>query len=85
MTWEFPWKQTFEVYDTDGPTETTAFELAGVRYVVTPTKDKGIHTGRTRFKVECLTCPVLIHEATTGPSVRVRDHHRERHGGRTSS
>ena len=40
----------------------------------TPTGDVGSDSGRPRFKVECLTCNEVLHENTTGPSVRIESH-----------
>lgn len=77
--WEFPWPPPRSSYDTDGPRETTAVHLVGATYQVEPTGGAGVHTGRDRFRVECLTCPELLHPGTTGPSHRIRAHHNERH------
>lgn len=41
---------------------------------VSPTSSHGIHSGRRRYRVVCLTCRTLIHEATTGPGSRVDSH-----------
>lgn len=38
------------------------------------TNEEGIHSGRPRYLVVCVTCEVLLHEATTGPVERM-DHH----------
>lgn len=72
--WPFPWRKPISHYDTDGPKETTGFEYGGRRFLVTPTGGTGIHTGRDRFRVDCLSCGELLHESTTGPSARVRNH-----------
>lgn len=79
--WEFPWPQPKGTgYDTDGPTISTAVQLVGATYVVEPTGDTGLHSGRDRFRVVCLTCDQVLHENTTGPSSRIRHHHKENHG-----
>lgn len=52
---------------------------------VTPTLEVGFHTGRRRYKVECVTCEVMLHEATTGPSERIEQHMRELERARNAS
>lgn len=34
----------------------------------------GVDSGRRRYRVECHTCQVVVHEATTGPVIRVKEH-----------
>ncbi len=41
---------------------------------ITATKETGSHTGRRRYRVECLTCKEEVHDATTGPMSLVRQH-----------
>ena len=31
-------------------------------------------SGRMRYRVECLRCQVVVHEATTGPLTRLKEH-----------
>lgn len=31
-------------------------------------------SGKMRYRVECVACAVVVHEATTGPLVRLREH-----------
>jgi len=47
---------------------------------VTGTDTFGVDTGRRRYRVECLSCGELVHEATTGPRWNVEVHLRERGG-----
>lgn len=75
--WRFPWPEPENVYQTDGPHEMMIFELDGIYYRVSPTEDDGVNTGRTRFSVSCQTCNELLHHKTTGPSSRIREHHRK--------
>lgn len=42
--------------------------------LVCPTSLTGIDSGRVRYRVECLTCGVICHEATTAPHIRVQEH-----------
>jgi len=77
--WEFPWPRPRSQYDTDGPSVTTIVHLPGADYSVEPTGDTGPHTGRGRFRVECVACGEELHRNTTGPSSRIRDHHRHEH------
>lgn len=37
----------------------------------------GCDTGRKRFKVTCLRCSKVLHEATTGPNEYVKQHETE--------
>ena len=41
---------------------------------VTATRHDGFHTGRRRYSVECLTCKLVVHPATTGPQHRIDQH-----------
>lgn len=56
---------------------TTSPEPETHAFRVTPTNDEGIHTGRRRYKVECISCNKLLHEATTGALERIEQHLRE--------
>jgi hypothetical protein len=44
---------------------------------VVATEHVGCDTGRRRYRVECLTCEVVVHEATTGPLHQARRHLRD--------
>ena len=44
------------------------------RFILEPTGETGLHSGRPRYRVECTVCGVLVHEATTGPSQAVEAH-----------
>lgn len=79
VAWEFPWPQPRSHYDTDGPAQTTIVHLPGADYTVEPTGDDGAHTGRGRFRVECLSCGEELHGNTTAASSRIRAHHRDHH------
>jgi hypothetical protein len=39
-----------------------------------PTDQRGIDSGRTRWRVECYTCRTVIHKATTGPMENIAEH-----------
>lgn len=41
---------------------------------ITPLAESSIHTGRPRYRVDCLACRVVVHEATNAPDIRVREH-----------
>lgn len=63
----------------DGPRQvcgTCCFtaRVNGHRFLFTPTTQSGGYSGRTRWSVHCFTCEEEIHEATTGPGMRVIDH-----------
>jgi len=47
-----------------------AFRVVATRHV-------GCDTGRRRYRVECLTCSVVVHDATTGPEHMTRRHLRD--------
>lgn len=46
-------------------------------YEVTATGDMGCDTFRDRFRVVCKRCNKVLHENTTGPECRIKDHERE--------
>jgi hypothetical protein len=78
-----PWPKPISTYDSDGPRHRGTpldFDVAGVAFRVAPTAEVAITTGRTRFHVQCRTCLKTLHEATTGPSCRIRDHLKSEHG-----
>ena len=79
----FPWPRPSgpdSAYQDDGPSGTVEFELHNIRFRVAPTNEVGIHTGRRRFLVTCLTCAEVLHEATTGPDWRIGMHLDAAHG-----
>jgi ribosomal protein S27E len=47
------------------------------RVVISDTGEVGCDTGRPRYRVACLTCGIVIHEATTGPMQRLEQHLRD--------
>jgi len=52
------------------------FVVDGHHLRVTATSELGIDTGRRRYRVECLTCGEIVHEATTGPRWNMARHPR---------
>ena len=46
--------------------------LDGHVFVIHPTGDSGINSGRDRVSVYCTTCKVLVHENITGPEANMR-------------
>ena len=75
-----PWERPGSVYQSDGPAETVTFETPlGIWFRVSPTQLRGVDTGRVRFRVECLTCGEIVHEATTGSTFNVKSHLSSRH------
>lgn len=75
-----PWGKPDTIYQDDGPKEEIEFVYCGHAVKVTPTNKHGVHSGRTRYHVKCLTCMKLIHEATTGPRSLLEQHVRETFG-----
>jgi hypothetical protein len=51
--------------------------LDGHTFRVVATEHVGCDTGRRRYRVECLTCEIIVHEATTGPLYQARGHLRD--------
>lgn len=77
-----PWPKAEGIYASDGPRHDAGpvdFEIAGVEFRVNPTSMEGIHSMRTRYHVQCRTCMKTLHEATTGPTSRIRDHLKHEH------
>jgi hypothetical protein len=69
-------------YDSDGPRDgnPVEFKIAGVWFSVSGTRVIACSTGRTRYLVRCLTCNETLHDATTGPTPRIRHHMEDQHG-----
>jgi dCMP deaminase len=62
------------LYASDGPLQSVIFIAAGAMMLVTPTNQVGLHTGRTRYRVECQTCKLIIHTGTTSATALVKWH-----------
>lgn len=75
----YPWHDGGGIYDDCGPKETVTFTVLGVSFMVEPTSQTGINSGRRRYAVYCLTCDEGLHEATTGPESRCEAHLDEKH------
>lgn len=56
------------------PGDLREFSEGGHVFRVTATYELGCDTGRRRYRVECLSCSVVVHEATTGPIQNVDFH-----------
>ncbi len=46
----------------------------GHYFAIVKTNEDGIHTGRPRFFLACITCATLLHESTTGLISRIDGH-----------
>jgi hypothetical protein len=44
---------------------------------IAATDELGCDSGRRRYRVECLSCRSVVHEATTGPMWMMRGHLRD--------
>jgi len=82
-----PWPEPISHYDSDGPRslkvgERLDFEIAGNRFRIESTDALAPTTLRTRYRVTCLECAEVLHEATTGPKTYLRMHLRDEHGRR---
>jgi len=51
--------------------------LDGHTFRVVATEHVGCDTGRRRYRLECLTCEIIVHEMTTGPLWMARSHLRD--------
>jgi hypothetical protein len=76
---KLPWKEAKTVYANAGPKKAIEFEIAGTPFQVRPVEGLGIHTGRQRYFVACVSCDCILHAETTGPGSHVQGHMRERH------
>jgi hypothetical protein len=76
IRWALPWPQPESIYDLDGPDtdKPVEFNVNGARIRVVRTGDVAVDTFRDRFKVECLTCDMVLHASTTSATIRVEDH-----------
>ena len=59
------------------PGDERALTEDGHTFRITVTPQLGRNTGRRRYRVECVTCNAVVHEATTGPRWNVGFHVRE--------
>ena len=59
------------------PGESRDFAIDGHHLRVTATRELGCDTGRRRYRVECLSCQEVVHEATTGAHCNMGYHVRE--------
>lgn len=75
-----PWDKPDTIWASDGPAIATEFTVRGVTMKVAGTGDTAIHSGRNRYRVECVTCEEVVHPNTTGATTRCEDHLREAHG-----
>lgn len=48
--------------------------LRGHVFDVAATGEDSIDSGRPRYRVECVTCGQIIHEATNAPMLRIEQH-----------
>lgn len=74
MSIQVPWKRPTDAYSDDGPETEAIFKVGAATFVVTPTRHSGVNTGRTRYRVACATCGIVVHDATTGPAFYVESH-----------
>lgn len=84
--WHFPWPEPGHgTYDASGPGmgADVTFVLHGALFRVTATGDEGIHTGRPRYFVKCISCSETIHRNTTGPEFNIEGHLLEKHNIRS--
>lgn len=88
ISFTYPWPRPtgpYASYRTDGPRSIMRVDVPDggggyITFMVCPTDAVGIHTYRTRYHVGCVSCNLVLHEATTGPTCRIEDHMREAHG-----
>ncbi|HSX22905.1 MAG TPA: hypothetical protein VLE97_09050 [Gaiellaceae bacterium] len=57
--------------------ESRDYAEGGHHFRVTATARLGVDTGRRRYRVECLSCSEIVHEATTGAHANIRYHLRD--------
>lgn len=74
-TVKVPWSKPKSIYHDDGPPmDKLEFTLHDVKFRVKRAGVRGIRTLRDRFQVDCLTCDMLVHEATTSATLNVKYH-----------
>lgn len=59
------------------PGETCDVTSRGHKFRITATTQTGFHSDRRRYRVECLSCELEVHKATTGPWQQIDFHLRE--------
>lgn len=83
ITARVPWSRS-QGWSTEGPEGPIEFELHGHRFRVSPTEFVEEDLGKTRMRVECLTCGETVHEATIGPRFKIQKHLDAKVEGRTA-
>jgi len=64
----FPWDTPRGLYSDCGPAEQVSFTHQGHNFIVTPTGQRGVDSGRMRYRVWCATCGVEVHPGTPAPA-----------------
>jgi deoxyribonuclease V len=64
-----------DTLETQGDLEDCQIEKA--RYNIQPTGDRGVDSGRPRYRVTCLACGAVVHENTAGPVPLIKQHNSE--------
>ena len=72
--WPYPWKEPESTYDDNGPDKSTVVTIKGVPFEVSPTEERGVNSGRKRFRVVCLNCEILVHSGSTSPTCQIQSH-----------
>ena len=57
--------------------EKRSVTIGGHVFCILATEQVGCDSGRRRYRVECHTCELVVHEATTGPHHMARGHLRD--------
>lgn len=57
--------------------EERSMTIGGHVFRIVATEQVGCDSGRRRYRVECHTCELVVHEATTGPHHMARGHLRD--------
>lgn len=74
-----PWTKSESCYCNDGPSENVEFEALEIRMSVQIINSTGFATGRAHYRIGCITCDLLLHEATTSATIRCQKHLRVFH------
>lgn len=64
---ELPWSG-------DGPEQETEIAVHGHLIQVVPIDERGLHTGRMRYRTACASCWEVLHPGTTSPGWQIERH-----------
>ena len=56
------------------PGEMQSHQVDGHTFKITATSDTGFNSGRRCYRVECVSCEILVHPGSTSADAQIRYH-----------